>query len=131
MGDDVAGHFGVDAVLSAYSGTLVCKDFGEVHRLIEHLAGESCFTHQLPTIFRSGTMQRDLLAQFPALADHPIPETDGMGRDEKLHALLAWVATVEDAIGKTVLVARGEESSRAHVPFSAGLERFLTPEAAS
>lgn len=38
------------AVISAYTGIFVCKDFSIVHAYIEELMGHPVFTHQIPAL---------------------------------------------------------------------------------
>ena len=39
------------AVISAYTGVLVCKDFSSVHEYIEEIIGRPVFTHEIPDLF--------------------------------------------------------------------------------
>ncbi len=38
------------AVLSAYTGVLLCEEFDDVHQYIEELMGRPVYTHELPSL---------------------------------------------------------------------------------
>lgn len=54
------------AVLSAITGKLVTKDFGDVHAVLEFMAGGPVWTHQLPRVGREA--QPVILEARPDLA---------------------------------------------------------------
>lgn len=58
--------FSIGAVLTITTGIVLTRDFGEAHRLMDHLTGDSLLTHQLPRA--AEPCKAALLAQFPALA---------------------------------------------------------------
>lgn len=38
------------AILSAYTGVLLCKDFNEYHKYIEELMEREVYTHEIPKL---------------------------------------------------------------------------------
>lgn len=36
------------AVISAYTGVFVCKEFGDIHAYIEEIMGRPVWTHEIP-----------------------------------------------------------------------------------
>lgn len=71
-------------VLSVTTGILLTRNFGDVHRLMDHLTGDTLFTHQLSRAFKPCKVA--LLAQFPRLADVTPPANVG-------EILDAWLET--------------------------------------
>lgn len=57
--------FTLGEVLSVTTGTLLC-DIGRVYAILNHMTGDSLFTHQLPRASRECAPY--LLKQFPQLA---------------------------------------------------------------
>ena len=65
--------FSLGAILSVTTGILLA-DIGEVHELLDHMTGDTLFTHQLPRAGRG--CEGPLREQFPSLPTE-IPELDG------------------------------------------------------
>lgn len=65
-------RFHLGTVLSVTTGKFVSpQGFGDVHRLLDHLTGDTLFTHQLPRA--TDECKPYLLARFPQLADVRTP----------------------------------------------------------
>ena len=82
--------FSVGAVLSVSTGIMLARDFGEVHRLMDHLTGDTLFTHQLPRAFKPCAAA--LKTQFPALSGIVPPPNVGAVLDE-------WILEQTKSIG--------------------------------
>lgn len=83
--------FSLGAILSVTTGVLLC-DFAEVHELLDHMTGDTLFTHQLPRASRE--CEDHLRAQFPQLADIEVPVN--LPRPE---LYLQWVESLHDLHG--------------------------------
>lgn len=81
--------FSIGCVISVTSGKLLAE-FSEVHELIEWMAGEPVWTHQIPRVSEEATPH--LTAQYPALADVVVP--DGLDTWDKVRAFLAGISPV-------------------------------------
>jgi hypothetical protein len=86
--------FHLGTILSVTTGRLLAPNgFGDVHGLLEHMAGEALWTHQLPRVSRE--CEAPLLAQFPQFAeievpDFPDPAHYGDWVDDLAQRLGAW-----------------------------------------
>ncbi len=89
-------NFTIGAVLTVTTGIVLTRDFGEAHALMDHLTGDSLFTHQLPRA--ADPCKAALLAQFPALANVVPPEN---ARD----TWEAWLETEATLLGASFDVA--------------------------
>jgi len=89
-------NFTIGAVLTVTTGIVLTRDFGEAHALMDHLTGDSLFTHQLPRA--ADPCKAALLAQFPALASVTPPEN---ARD----TWEAWLETEAAILGTSFDVA--------------------------
>jgi hypothetical protein len=96
--DDVQ-WFRLDVVVTATTGKMWCRDFGEVHRLIEHSLGHPVWTHELGQALVWQAVRDHLLAQNPNLAD--------VGEPESVEALDAWMDGLRRRFGDEVAVRRG------------------------
>jgi hypothetical protein len=68
----VSERFHLGTVLSVTTDRFVSpQGFGDVHRLLDHLTGDTLFTHQLPRA--SKECKPYLLERFAQLADVPLP----------------------------------------------------------
>ena len=77
-------QFPRSVVLSVVSGTLLHKQFSDVHECIEHMAGGPVWTHSLPSWRRENLPA--LLELWPEMAPPPA------GLFEKPTDALAWMA---------------------------------------
>lgn len=80
-------EFGLGAVVSIVDGKMVAP-FGEIHELIEWMAGEPVWTHQIPRV--SDEARPALIEQFPGIDDVRVP--DGTDSWEKAAAFLATIS---------------------------------------
>ncbi|MGD0052965.1 MAG: hypothetical protein ABSD03_14275 [Vulcanimicrobiaceae bacterium] len=115
-------RFPIHALLSVYTGTLA-GDFGECHRLIEHLVDSPVWTHQLPQVMREGRCQAALLEQFPRLADVPKFERGATDEGDALRAAVtAWVESARAILGADYVTVRPLAEPPAPLQPLAGLE---------
>lgn len=94
--------FGIGAVLSAVSGTLVCE-LDDLYGIFNHLTGESLMTHQLPRAMDEAS--DTLRERFPDLAAVEFPDWSDVPREDKRDVILAWVAGLAETYGATREVA--------------------------
>jgi hypothetical protein len=73
MAGEKTQDFPLGAVLSVTTGMLMC-DFGEVGDLLEFMANEPVWTHQLPRV--ADEARPVILRQHPMLADIETPDID-------------------------------------------------------
>jgi hypothetical protein len=79
-------EFPVGAILTVTSGKMV-HPFDEVHELLDHLTGDTLFTHQLPRAAEE--CEPHLRTQHPDLAAVEVP--DGLDSWEKCKAFVSDV----------------------------------------
>jgi len=103
---DKSKPFPVHALLSVYDGHLA-GPFTDCHALIEHLVGEPVWTHQLPVIMRTGTMQAELLRQYPILADLPCPDLEGKDQSERERLSQEWARDAVEAFDAAQVPVEG------------------------
>lgn len=66
------------AVISAYTGILVCNDFSPVHEYIEEIIGRPVFTHEIPSL--ETEIKEKSKAEFERIVNN-------IGRDERRDAV--------------------------------------------
>lgn len=71
------------------------RDFGDVHKLVEHLAGGPVWTHQLPAAMEA--LKPCLLGQHPWLVDIVPPE---FPQEDIREAVAAWLAEQVEHYGE-------------------------------
>lgn len=94
--------FSIGAILSVTTGILLAE-FSEVHQLIEHMAGEPVWTHQIPRVAREA--EQTLLDQFPQFDGIVVPE---MTTREQVTAWLAPLVSAHGERHEVTPLPRGE-----------------------
>lgn len=64
--------FHLGAILSVATGIMLAAKFADVHELLDHMTGDTLFTHQLPRA--CGECAPELLRQLPDLAGIEVPQ---------------------------------------------------------
>lgn len=96
-----AKDFTIGAAASITTGILLCDNFGEVHELMEWLAGFPIWTHQIPRL--SNELRALALVQHPGL---PTKETIGeVNRDNNWPTILA---DIERRLGPKLAFKKGD-----------------------
>ena len=112
--------FPLDVVLSLTTGTLLCR-FSDMHELIEHVAGEPVWTHQLASQPFTDQLKAAVVRQHPWLANVIDPDFTGVDREDMQVACLSYVAHVRLEHGVSELPI---ESGSIHTSFASGLENL-------
>jgi hypothetical protein len=113
--------FDVGDLISAYTGRLVSREhMSGVHRILDHLTGDTLFTHQLPAALEA--VAPALVEQHPWLAEVAVPETV---RDDATAA--AFVDEMAAKYGAGHVVRPVPEVWGRHDPL-ADLESMLRPD---
>lgn len=107
-------------VLSTITGRLVGKIDG-VYQVLNHMTGESVFTHQLPRIAREASPV--LVAKHPAL-QQAIDEADQVSREN----WQAWRDTWLDRYGPTIAVPKFGANDHEHIDPISELAEKVHPD---
>lgn len=101
--------FPLDVVLSGYKGRMWCRDFGDTHRLIEHVLGHPVWTHEMGSSTLWSDVRAGLLAQHPGLetVGEPTGGLEGLEGDAFLAAIAPWMAEQAARLGAVLEVRRG------------------------
>jgi hypothetical protein len=94
-----ARQFPLGAVLSVATGILLADDFGQVHELLDHMTGDTLFTHQIPRA--AGECADEVYRQHPQLREVAVPEF----AEPTKATVPAWVAEQVARFGTSLPVA--------------------------
>jgi hypothetical protein len=83
--------FSLGAVLTVTTDIFLLEDIGELYEILDHMTGDSLYTHQLP---RAGeACKGPLLAQFPHLQGIEVPKLNSR------EAYMQWLSDQEQVLG--------------------------------
>lgn len=81
--------FPLGTVLTVTTGRLLCE-MDDLYRILEFMAGEPVWTHQLPRV--SDEVKPVILALYPQLEEVEVPEKfEGETKDELMDAVMEWL----------------------------------------
>lgn len=94
--------FPLGTILTVTTGRLLC-DMDDLYKILEFMAGEPVWTHQLPRVSDEATPH--LLAQFPRLKEIEVPEQfEGDTREELQEAVFEWLDKQIEIYGNSFTV---------------------------
>lgn len=95
--------FPLGTVLTVTTGRLLCE-MDDLYRILEFMAGEPVWTHQLPRV--SDEVKPVILALYPQLEEVEVPEKfEGETKDELMDAVMEWLDEQAETRGSAFQLA--------------------------